>query len=50
MNKLNDLNQNGWLESNIDDGFKDEDLDSEGLPEPILMNNTPVMKLKLITI
>ncbi|MGE4320490.1 MAG: AAA family ATPase [Acholeplasmataceae bacterium] len=52
MNKLNDLNQNGWLESNVDDGFKDEDLDSEGLPEPIgvdtFLNNLPKLPPELI--
>ena len=52
MNKLNDLNQNGWLESNIDDGFKDEDLDSEGLPELIgvdtFLKNLPKLPPELI--
>ena len=52
MNKLNDLNQNGWLESNVDDGFKDEDLDSDGLPEPIgvdtFLNNLPKLPPELI--
>jgi RecA-family ATPase len=52
MNKLDVLNQNGWLESNVDDGFKDEDLDSEGLPEPIgvdtFLNNLPKLPPELI--
>lgn len=52
MNKLNDLNQNGWLESNIDDGFKDEDYDSDGLPEVIsvdtFLNNLPKQPPELI--
>ena len=52
MNKLDDLNQNGWLESDVDDGFKDEDLDSEGLPEPIgvdtFLNNLPKLPPELI--
>ncbi|MDD3123602.1 MAG: AAA family ATPase [Candidatus Izemoplasmatales bacterium] len=52
MNKLNDLNQNGWLESNVDDGFKDEDLDSDGLPEVIsadtFLNNLPKLPSELI--
>lgn len=52
MNKLNDLNQNGWLESNLDERFKDEDLDSEGLPEPIgvdtFLNNLPKLPPELI--
>ena len=52
MNKLNDLNQNGWLESNVDDEFKDEDLDSDGLPEVIsadaFLNNLPKLPSELI--
>jgi hypothetical protein len=52
MNKLNDLNQNGWLESNVDNGFKDEDLDLDGLPEVIsadtFLNNLPKLPPELI--
>lgn len=52
MNKLDDLNQKAWLESNVDDGFKDEDLDSDGLPEPIgvdtFLNNLPKLLHELI--
>ena len=52
MNKLNDLNQNCWLESNVDDGFKDEDLDSDELPEVMtadtFLNNLPKLPSELI--
>ena len=52
MNKLDVLKQQEWLEDTNDDWFDDEELDSDGLPEPVdcgvFLANLPKLPPELI--
>ncbi len=37
MNKLDVLKQQKWLDETNDDWLDDEELDSDGLPEPVVV-------------
>jgi RecA-family ATPase len=52
MNKLDVLKQQEWLDETNDDWLDDEELDSDGLPEPVvvgtMLKNLPKLPPELI--